>query len=318
MYGIPTEIDCSQDWLVQFWSSELGISPPCLRQYVDRYGASVSRIRRELRDGVRIAIEDRIGDEHLVARLTFQSDGVGISVPYHPVQEGAIFEMEVDYNERESVAPITKCYVTNARIKLSVHFSGFVQFSTAGGKPILSGFDMETMKPKGAGLRAPDPILVDSGPLFGITLQGLDLFKSRTNQVSEVFRSQELWHDPNLKDASDEVYCIEGFMFPKEFAHHARTAEGNRILNYPLPLNSRFKFNFDLRLIELPHQPYVLGLIVKHAMIDDSIVSGYKIGGPGCGPPGSRQTMLYAYYPRPDFVDELEPISLDLKQIEEI
>jgi hypothetical protein len=169
---------------------------------------------------------------------------------------------------------------------------------------------------KGAGLRAPDPVHVTTGPLFGIIAQGLGEFEPLKSKIAEVFEKDNLWHHPKFSTAADTAYNLEFFMFPREKLRAARLEDNRLMLKSTLPFKSRFKFDFDMRVLELPHQPVFLGLILSRIQPDGRISSGYKIGGPGCGGPGEPKRSIMAYYPRPDLLDQFNPVSLDYKPSE--
>lgn len=79
--GIPTTIDTSQAWLVDYWASQFGISSNGLRLWVARVGDDAKAIEKRIKDGVRIAIKTDDGVSKLVARISNQQDGFAFSVP---------------------------------------------------------------------------------------------------------------------------------------------------------------------------------------------------------------------------------------------
>ena len=89
-------------------------------------------------------------------------------MPYHPAKNGWLYKAPDYYGRSEGFVPITEFthYTVSDSVKLSIHMNGFVQFSAAGGQPIISGFNQELQQAKGLGLKTYDPIIVTSGPLF--------------------------------------------------------------------------------------------------------------------------------------------------------
>ncbi|MEQ8785089.1 MAG: hypothetical protein RIC55_02280 [Pirellulaceae bacterium] len=137
------------------------------------------------------------------------------------------------------------------------------------------------------------------------------------NKPAEIFEVDDVWHHPRYSTPEDTAYNLEVFMFPRNLLTTAQVDNGKRILRRSLPFNSTIAFDFVLRVIELPHLPIFLGAILSHIRPDRSTVSGYKISGPGCGKPGEQKRSIAAWYPRPEFVSELNPTSLDYRPPEE-
>jgi Protein of unknown function (DUF3606) len=316
---IPASVDLTQDWLVSYWAGELGVSPGRLTQAVRVVGPEVAKLKKYFSEGHRIAIRDDSGVVRLAVRITLQKDGLGVSVPYHPVKQGWLYEMPVRYDRKEYVQPLSeaKHYTVEDTVKLSMHMTGFVQFSGAGGQAIISGYNAALDQIKGVGMRAPDQVHVTTGPLFGIFLQGLGDFKPRANEPAEVFEEDDLWHHPDYSTPEDTAYHLEVFMLPLRLVGDARPVDGKRMLKMQLPFKSILKFDFHLRVIELPGLPFFLGAILSHSRPSEDSKSGYRIFGPGCGGPGEQKKTIAAWYPRPEFVSGMNPISLDYRAPEE-
>jgi hypothetical protein len=106
-------------------------------------------------------------------------------------------------------------------------------------------------------------------------------------------------------------------MLPGDLREAAELTGGRRILKRTLPFYSRFQFSFDVRILELPHHSYVLGVILCPWRLE-LLKSGYWIGSPACykvgGPNGDGPdafTNITAMYPRPEFAAEGKAICLD-------
>lgn len=314
--SIPTTLDLKETWLVEYWAKRLGISVSGLLQAIAVVGPQVSKLKRHLKDGHRIAIRDSSGSMRNVVRISNERGGFAVSIPYHPSKEGWVFESPMDYNFTERIQPIDECknYTVNDTVKLSMHMDGFVQFSRGGKQPIISGYNRELNLIKGAGVKAPDPVNVTTGPLFGVVLQGLQSFDlNHSDSPAEVFEENDLWHHPSFSTPEDTAYNLEVFMFPNSLIGASTFVEGKRVLYRELPFKSKVRFPFQLRVIELPHLPFFLGAILSYIRPDETIDSGYKISGPGCGKPGEQKTCIGAWYPRPDFITHINSISLDYK-----
>jgi len=106
--------------------------------------------------------------------------------------------MPLDYSQHRFLVPLEEADQFNVSdtVKLSMHMTGFVQFSTGGQNRIVSGWNEELKRPKGIGMRSDDPVMVKTGPLFGAALQGMDGFQVSTGKPCEVFEQTDFWHHP--------------------------------------------------------------------------------------------------------------------------
>ena len=104
---------------------------------------------------IRIAIKDEAGIVRRVTKIVQMKDGIAASVPYHSAKEGWLYKFTPEYDKPHFTAPLSEMvhYTASDRVKLSIHLNGFVQFSSGGKKPILSGYDPTTEQPKGIGLQ---------------------------------------------------------------------------------------------------------------------------------------------------------------------
>ncbi|MEQ9380132.1 MAG: DUF3606 domain-containing protein [Pirellulales bacterium] len=301
--GIPVTIDPLQAWLVDYWASELGISPNGLRLWVDRVGPQARSVEKSLKNGVRIAIQTESGESHLVARLSLQQDGFAFSVPYFRDKQGSVIELPIRYDKSQYTIPASegKLYSVSDVVKLSVHRDGFVQFSKGGSKPIVSGFNKELEQAKGAGLHAPEPVSVSSGPICTVVVQGLAGFRQWKNELAEVFAPEDLWYHPEFSSADCTAYNLEVFMLSRTLANQAFAEHGKLILRHELPFDSNIRFRFAIRVVELPHQPFALGLILSRMRADRAIESGFRLGGPGCvdARTGEYKSLFACYPPHP-------------------
>lgn len=309
---IPDEIDLTQPWLLEYWSSQLGVSSQRLRQSVGIVGNKVSRIRKYLKDGSRISILEN-GVEYLVARIGTLNDGFHLSVPYHSCNSGVVFKIPYTYSKKTYIVPLSESdqFTVSDHVKLSMHMTGFVQFSTLG-KKIVSGFNQQLQRPKGVGVNAPSPVCVTTGPLCGIFAQGLSGFQTNSGKPSEVFIEDDFWHHPDFSEPGDDAINLEFFMFDKaDMAGVILTKSGQQILTRELPFGGRFRFPFHLRVIEIPHLDFFLGLIVSRVSCDNGFESGYKLSGPGCFTEDGKPFGINAWYPVPEFLSDSAIPSLD-------
>jgi len=313
--SIPTVLDFSQSWLMDYWAGELGVSSGRLEQVAAIVGHDVAKVKKFLSEGHRIAICDERGESHLVMRISLEKGGIAVSVPYHPSKKGWLVEMPLQYDKTQFMVPVSDMnqYTVEDTVKLSLHMDGFVQFSTGGKNPIISGYNQELGEIKGIGLLAPEEVRVTTGPLFGAVVQGLDQFELQRAKQAEVFNQDDLWHHPEFSTPEDRDFNIEVFMFPKSELRFVETIGNRRMLTRKLPFKSQLFFNHHLRVVELPHLPFFLGVIVSRMRTDNTIASGYKLSGPGCGEPNKVKKSIFAMYPRPEFVEDQPTRCLDYR-----
>lgn len=315
---IPEEVDPNQAWLVKYWAENLNVSTDRIIQAVGVVGPRVDRLRKHLRDGYRIAICGRSGIAHLVARITLERGGFAVSVPYYPAKQGWLFEIPITYDHTRFSVKYSECrhFTVEDTVKLSLHMDGFVQFSTGGTNPIISGYNQQLGAIKGLGQMAPDPVHVTTGPLFGVVVQGLDCFQKLGKKPAEIFEEEDFWHHPQFSSPEHTAYHLEAFMVPRNELGDARLINGKRVLQRSLPFISIVKFPFHLRVLELPGYPFFLGLILSRMSCEMESTSCYKIFGPGCGKPGDQKKMIGARYPRLELVSQYNPISLDYRPVD--
>lgn len=114
-----------------------------------------------------------------VARvLSYPDGGVGVFVAYHPIKNGVIAKIRLgpELAEGGGLGKILESHRVPGLVKLSIHPSGFAQFSSAGSKPIRSGVG-RLMVAKGVGLQCQNLLLpIDTGPTFLIETHDISQF----------------------------------------------------------------------------------------------------------------------------------------------
>ncbi len=330
-----------EDYTFDYWSTKLHVSKLGLRRAIQAVGNSATKVRKYLNSGFRLAIKSDVGTIHKVLRIGFQADGFYAVVPYHPAKKGLIVTMPVDYSQTEFVVPFSEMdqYTASGPVKLSIHTSGFVQYSSASSHKILSGFCNKEKAVRGAGLKAPLPVEVTSGPLFGLSLAGLNSFKKLSNEDAEIFDQNDFWNDPNIAHLSNEIkilgteewlntsdkidpsileaYHIEIFQLPLHLLKESRLEDNKRLLVTQLPFHSKIMFRHTLRVLEIPGMHFFLGVAVKRSIkIDEYGDSYYQLSGPGCFDDEGNARVLNATYPCPDDIQTAKTKSLDYEQNE--
>lgn len=313
--GVPEDFSAKDDYLVDFYAQKFGVSRGRLLQAMDLVGGNAGKLRKHINDGVRIAIRDSAGRKRLVARVTTETNGFGVSAPYHYEKIGWLIKQPVRYDKKEFSSPLhdAEHFKVSGTVKLSVHLDGFVQFSRGGSRPIVSGY-CEERGIKGIGLRAPDDVDVTTGPLLGVVVNDLEGFKIGDSKHAEVFDQNDLWHHPEFSTADDSAFHVEVFVFSSELIDHVTSSNGRRVYRRELPFNSKLDFLHELRVIELPKLPIFLGVIVSNIrppVFGENAISGYSLVGPGCKGQAGKMYNIQAIYPYPEVADEFSPKSLD-------
>lgn len=315
---IPKTLTENDTWLLDYWAGELGVSRGRMVQAMRAVGTEIHRIRKFLKRGHTISfVYD--GVERLVARVTGLNDGLSIFVPYHPATQGLLLKSPLDYSKKMNLVPMSEMETRTVsdKIKLSMHMTGFVQFSTLN-KPIISGFNRELNQIKGVGLRAPANVQVATGPLCSVTVYDPSDFRENFGKLTEKFEQSDLWHNPLIPSHGSSTFHFEFFMFPNSLLPYTLPDDNNRrTFKSELPFNGRFAFQFHLRVIEIPYMPFFLGLIVTHHPDVESTPSGFTFGGPGCFDENGQAFGIIALYPPPCEFDLLEVESLDYRPTEE-
>jgi hypothetical protein len=313
---IPTQIDLSQSWLVDYWSQVLGVTRNRLRQAVHSVGQSAKRVRSFVNNGVTIAVEGDDGTFRRAVKLMPMTDGVAVSVPYHPEKKGMVFEAPMIYDRTFGQVSLEgrKTYRVNDTVKLSMHLDGgFVQFSKGGKGAILSGYSEQLKQAKGVGLHNEGPIRISSGPVFGIMMWGLEHLPLIGPKKVERFRVADLWHHPRVDARTANAINIEVFMFPRSRLQETLLADERMTLTSELPFIGLLDRTFDLRVIEFPSKPWFLGVIVSRHESRWGSKSGYILAGPGCRLDNGEMIGPFAVYPRPDVFPTDDWPALDYK-----
>ena len=312
---IPTEVDVKETWLVQYCAEKLGISRECLLQSIRDVGPQVSKLKRHVSDGCRIALASG-GKHHLVIRIKPLADGFAIFVPYYPESDGLLIKIPQDYSKKEVLVPLDKIerFRVSSNVKLSFHMTGFVQFSTLN-KPIISGYNHELKAPKGIGLRADNSVRVVTGPLCSVQIHNLADFTLHNREPAIHFGTDDLWRNVLFEEVKDASFNFEFFMFSKtELPYSPPDEQNRRIYSRNLPFNGSIQFPFALRIIEIPHMDFFLGVIVSNCSSEVTWTEGYTLGGPGCFDEHGNAFGIHGQFPAPSEVMDSKVSNLDFNK----
>lgn len=247
-----------------------------------------------------------------VARiLSYRDGGFAVLVPYHPVKSGVISKIKLRATTTHlgGVADVVESNRAEGLVKLSIHPSGFAQFSSAGPRRIRSGMG-PFMIPKGVGLHCKnllDPI--DTGPTFLIETNDLSRFErllpGEKTPVA-LFAEGDFFERDRHDLRSAHVYWIEGFVLPGDVLRRVVPGPRGLVLRQQYGV-SRPEWQVDFRVLASRSPLVTVGIVVSRIhRARASLVSGYSINSPK---DLTMQFVLTARYVRgesiPDVVGDL-------------
>jgi hypothetical protein len=239
-----------------------------------------------------------------------------VAVPYHSATHGYLYQRTVDYSQKDQPvdrSQLLKEYQASNRAKLSVHHSGFVQFSSAHGNTIRSGIDPSSGKPRGLGYySAPltDPVL--TGPTVAITAWGLedyqDFSRGSKGTVVYTFTPDAIFY--RLPGAQRAAYALEIIVFPAYMRNGIFGSHGAEFIRATFNLENT-QATLLFRVVRLPGGGSFLGLLLARIPAKFPAPSGYILSGPGPLRPQSETVSegMYAVYP--NFIAPDAAASLD-------
>lgn len=250
-----------------------------------------------------VLYENGVG--YKTTKLIFSSDGsINVVVPYHNANQGLLFKGIVDYKKRQQIINFEDAtqYSIKNKAKLSIHKTGFVQFS---GNNILSGIDQESGEPKGLGIFS-QPLFnpIQSGPTFSLLLWGIEDYvnfkQKKKNEVVIKFNESDYYYR-YCNTNNWKGYLIEGFIMKrKTWISHMHIKEKKSFLrlisnNYELPGTA-----FDYRIIPFFDQDYIVTILVSRTTLEFDAPSGFSLASSSqLIENGGKGVMLFAMYPSP-------------------
>lgn len=239
-----------------------------------------------------------------------------MSVPYHPAKTGLLIKgrkpvvrtgYHGPFGSHAETAKVVESYRADVPVKLSVHASGFVQFSAAGKTPVRSGRTSDILPiPKGLGLESnpiANPIL--TGPTFGAVFEAHDECEVATGKEKRpvmLFKEGDFFERDD-HDGARHVYSVEGFFFPMDEKRHALLMSDGMTIRRPYsPL--RPEWIVDFRVVTLPSRLAFLGVCVTRRHRSLGTGTGYMVGGPR---DRTGRYFIAGLYPAPDDDDNPSP-----------
>jgi hypothetical protein len=221
------------------------------------------------------------GISYKVCKVMFGRDGSFMVLsPYHPTPSAVLFKQTVNYALDEIEMPFSMMVDTGSldddekRLKLTHHYSGYVQFSGTG---IVSGRNPDGSI-KGFGVQSwplENPVV---GPAFSVTLHGIKEFQ-QTEKVKKnacVFDAETLVSTgPNSNGIA-----LEGFYFGPEARNELHDSPFGKVYLLRHPSEDKGAI---LRALVAPNEstfPGVIGLHMYHTEIDmpDDVTSSFMLG----------------------------------------
>lgn len=260
------------------------------------------RRRTPIPTQILIAVSDARDRFDNLVRLALSRDGsFSVQAPYHPIKTGVLVKMRmpsVVTGVGKGLATIEEEYRADVPVKLSIHSSGFVQFSSAGAGRVRSGLSPAFAVPKGLGLHsAPITSPIETGPTWMAAFFDAGSCAHTTPRPGvHVLRfTKEDFFDREPHDwASSHVLMVEGFVFP---AHVRRDAvyESTKgwVLRRPYA-PSKPEWIVDFRIVDLPSPVAVLGILVSRSHMPLHSRVGYTLQGPR---DLTGQFEIAAFYP---------------------
>lgn len=253
----------------------------------------------------------RKGVPYKLCKILFGSDGsYYITVPYHSANKALLFMQTVNYVASTPTHIDHECWVPfseaielassdDARIKLSHHPDGFVQFS---GQGLVSGRNTDG-SPKGIGINTWPLEVFNRGPAFGLSFHGIEQFEQEANASAETctFCYEELVTLPGYTSL-----MLEGHYFSPLSRRFIRISpNGTRILPILHPTGMVLELQVVLPKDDCPIGGFFGLDLFGGLSAEISATSGYCLS----SSTGNRRTNdkgetlgdgLFCLYPRPD------------------
>ncbi len=236
--------------------------------------------------------------------VPYRKGGFAVLAPYHKARKGHLLKHPLDYSKRhmEITRDESVEYSAEDRVKLSLHPDGFVQFSGENPGKIISGRDPRTGEPRGLGIMSrPLSTPINTGPTFGCVAWGAADFESfgGTGKRDVIAFTEEDYYYRGCTPNTWNGYVIEGFVLEERYWGATRR-RGEKLALTVMPMFEAIGAVFELRVVPLPEQPLLLGLMVSRITTEFQSPSGFVLNGPANI---EESQALAALYPAPeDFV----------------
>lgn len=243
-----------------------------------------------------------IGPKQLAKVLAYPDGGVGL-VPLYAVSPELgllLAETPTAYDAPGFEVPRSSMYReyrSSFSVKLSIHGSGFVQFSRAGTSGVISGSDPQTRRARGFGYQGfPPNDPPRSGPMFSMTAWGLaDYYDYRKRGRHSILMGHDDVYFERPGAPGQTGYALEFWPLPRHALPSARIRGG--LLKLACPPHPYYANNaFDFTVLDLGNPLMILGLVVTAFAPSWQAPSGMTLSGPS---DLSQRKALFAVSPIP-------------------
>jgi tetratricopeptide (TPR) repeat protein len=255
--------------------SHLGHDEEALKAFdkASKYGAK----------SITIVFEDKY-ELYKISEITLSSDGsFSLSVPYCRERNGSIYMAYVDPSPHYftlDAKQMIKSFAVDTSVKVTMHTSGFVQFS---GKGVISGIDRTTGDIKGVGLiSSPLEKPIESGPTIGGMMWGLSSGYTKYAKDTKhpiILREGDYYYRFASPD-NYNCYLLEIFVFPDMMRRQIKEDKfGYYMYNQFFQYREQPGAIFKLRVIYLKNIPSFLGILVTRSFSQfGEGPHGYQLG----------------------------------------
>jgi hypothetical protein len=243
-----------------------------------------------------------IGPKQLAKVIAYRDGGFGL-VPLYAVDPGLgtlLVETPAAYDAPGFLVhqqSMYREYRSSHPVKLSIHGSGFVQFSRAGTNGVISGKDPLTRRARGFGYQSPPPTNPPrSGPMFAMTAWGLGEYGDYhgPGKHSILMGPDDIYSaQPGAPGLSG--YALEFWPLPRYALPSARLHGGLVKLTNP-PHRYYNNKPFDFTVLDVGNPLMILGLVVTRFAPEWATPSGMTLSGPS---DLSQRKALFAVSPIP-------------------
>jgi tetratricopeptide (TPR) repeat protein len=257
-----------------------------LLSHLGRYEEALKAFDKASKYGAKsitIVFEDKY-ELYKISEITLSSDGsFSLSVPYCRERTGSIYMTYVDLSPhyfKLDAKQMIKSFAVDRSVKVTMHTSGFVQFS---GKGVISGIDRTTGDIKGVGLiSSPLEKPIESGPTIGGMMWGLSSGYTKYAKDAKhpiIFREGDYYYRFASPD-NYNCYLLEIFVFPGMMRRQIKEDKfGYYMYNQFFQYREQPGAIFKLRVIYLKNISSFLGILVTRSFSQfGEGPHGYQLG----------------------------------------
>ena len=218
-----------------------------------------------------------------ISAVYLSADGsFKLDVPYCPYKEAFLTKITPNYKsptKRYLIKIAEQNFTSKSRPQLSIHSSGFVQFS---GHGILSGIDDKTGTAKGLGVfSSPLSTPVQSGPTAGITFWGVEFFEKLLSKrkTDLIIKESQIINRFYKDESSLNSYTFEFWVFSEKFEKYTKQSSFGEEVTLLFP---QIPGVFTLPIIRLRNLSSFIGILPVriNTMFAEKVDFGFNFGGP--------------------------------------